>query len=153
MQAFSIRLYMNTILIYSKKSTRIQNTWHFYLYIAAIFRSFALLGFTNGKCSLWKLVNHFIWISYQPIRALRPNIGRMHVIIIGILAGSLSPREPARRLAIFSHFRLQTGNWQPNTLWGCQCPVCNLKWLKIENFARLYYPHFTTFRNETLEYY
>jgi hypothetical protein len=32
-------------------------------------------------------------------------------------------------------------------------PVCNLKWLKIANFARLYYPHFTTFRNETLEYY
>ena len=47
---------------------------------------------------LWKLVNHFICISYQPIRALRPNIGRMHVNVIGILAGSLSPREPARRL-------------------------------------------------------
>jgi hypothetical protein len=44
-------------------------------------------------------------------------------------------------------------NWQPQTLWGCQFPVCNLKWLKIANFARLYYPHFTTFRNETLEYY
>jgi hypothetical protein len=36
MQAFSIHLYMNTILIYSKKSTRIQNIWNFYLYIAAI---------------------------------------------------------------------------------------------------------------------
>jgi hypothetical protein len=29
-------------------------------------------------------------------------------------------------------------------------PVRNTK---ITNFARLYYPHFTTFRNETLEYY
>jgi hypothetical protein len=36
---------------------------------------------------------------------------------------------------------------------GSQFPVCNLKGLKIANFARLYYPHFTTFRNETLEYY
>jgi hypothetical protein len=27
--------------------------------------------------------------------------------------------------------------------------VRNTKWLKIKNFARLYYPHFTTFRNET----
>jgi hypothetical protein len=24
---------------------------------------------------------------------------------------------------------------------------------KTANFARLYFPHFTTFRNETLEYY
>ena len=31
--------------------------------------------------------------------------------------------------------------------------VRNTKWLKIANFARLYYPHFTTFCNETLEYY
>jgi hypothetical protein len=31
--------------------------------------------------------------------------------------------------------------------------VRNTKWLKITKFARLYYPHFTTFRNETLEYY
>jgi hypothetical protein len=32
--------------------------------------------------------------------------------------------------------------------------VRNTKWLlKITNFARLYYPHFTTFCNETLEYY
>jgi hypothetical protein len=87
---------MNTILIYSKKSTSIQNTWHFYLYIAAI-PKLCVARFYKRKCSL-KLVNHFIWISYQPIRALRPNIGRMHVNVIGILAGSLSPREPARRL-------------------------------------------------------
>jgi hypothetical protein len=26
--------------------------------------------------------------------------------------------------------------------------VRNTKWLKITNLARLYYPHFTTFRNE-----
>jgi hypothetical protein len=31
---------------------------------------------------------------------MRPNIVRMHVNVIGILAGSLSPREPARRLII-----------------------------------------------------
>jgi hypothetical protein len=36
---------------------------------------------------------------------------------------------------------------------GASISVCNTKWLKIANFARLYYPHFTTFRNETLEYY
>jgi hypothetical protein len=36
---------------------------------------------------------------------------------------------------------------------GINFPFVNLKWLKIANFAGLYYPHFTTFRNETLEYY
>jgi hypothetical protein len=39
----------------------------------------------------------------------------------------------------------------PQRVLGCQFPVCNLKWLKIENFAWLYYPHFITYRNETLE--
>jgi hypothetical protein len=27
------------------------------------------------------------------------------------------------------HYR-RGGNWQPNTLWGCQFRVCNTKWLK-----------------------
>ena len=91
---------MNTILNYSKKSTRIQNT---FISTLPQFRSFALLRFTNGKCSLWKLVNHLIWINYQPIRALRPLfIGRMHVNVIGILAGSLSLYCIARSQAIQS---------------------------------------------------
>ena len=50
--------------------------------------------------------------------------------------------------ACISSFRLQTENWQPQTVLGCQFPVCNLKWLKIANFARLYYirilQHFAT---------
>jgi hypothetical protein len=51
------------------------------------------------------------------------------------------------------HHSLKGGNWQPNTLWGCQFPVCNTKWLKNGKLRRLYYPHFTTFPNETSEYY
>jgi hypothetical protein len=58
-----------------------------------------------------------------------------------------------RSLPFFSHFVLQTGNWQPNQVLGHQFPVCNTKWLKIPNFARPYYSHFTTFRNDPLEYY
>jgi hypothetical protein len=34
-----------------------------------------------------------------------------------------------RSLPFFSHFALRGGNWQPNTLWGCQFPVRNAKWL------------------------
>jgi hypothetical protein len=34
------------------------------------------------------------------------------------------------KFAIFSHFVLRTGNWQPNRVLGHQFPVCNLKWLK-----------------------
>jgi hypothetical protein len=33
-------------------------------------------------------------------------------------------------LAVFQSFWLRGGNWQPNTLWGRQFPVCNTKWLK-----------------------
>jgi hypothetical protein len=67
---------------------------------------------------------------------------KMRIIIIAL-----------RNLPFFSHFVLRTGNWQPNRVLGHQFRVCNLKWLKIANFARIYYPHFTTFHNETLEYY
>ena len=39
---------MNTILIYGKKWTRIQNTWHFYFYIAAsVAKWLAHLPFTS----------------------------------------------------------------------------------------------------------
>jgi hypothetical protein len=34
------------------------------------------------------------------------------------------------QVVIFSHFALRGGNWQTNTLWVCQFPVCNTKWLK-----------------------
>jgi hypothetical protein len=37
----------------------------------------------------------------------------------------------------FSAFWLRGGNWQPNTLWGCQCPVCNRKWLKNSKLCKV----------------
>jgi hypothetical protein len=41
----------------------------------------------------------------------------------------------------------------PNTRLGCQFPVRNTKWLKNGKLRKAILPHFTTFRNETLEYY
>jgi hypothetical protein len=53
-----------------------------------------------------------------------------------------------RSLPFFSHFVLRTGNWYHFSESG----VIQNDW-KTANFAGLYYPHFTTFRNETSEYY
>jgi hypothetical protein len=35
-----------------------------------------------------------------------------------------------RSLPFFNHFILQTGNWQPQRVLGCQFPPRNAKWLK-----------------------
>ena len=83
---------MNTIYEFTVKSQQEYKIHDTFISTLPQFWSFALLGFTNRKCSLWKLVNHLIWISYQPIRALRPNIGRMHVNVIWTLQ-ALFPLE------------------------------------------------------------
>jgi hypothetical protein len=54
-----------------------------------------------------------------------------------------------RSLPFFSHFVLCTGKLIPFPESGINFPCI----YKMTNFAVLYYPHFTTFHNETMEYY
>jgi hypothetical protein len=58
-----------------------------------------------------------------------------------------------RCLPFFSHFVLRAGNWYLFSESGTNFPCVIQNDWKTANFAGLYYPHFTTFRNETSEYY
>jgi hypothetical protein len=78
--------------------------------------------------------------------------GSTHICLIYTLdsASLLVKLKPCKNIPAVSPIWI---DWYPNRVLGYQFPVCNTKLLKIENFAGLYYPHFTTFRNETSEYY
>jgi hypothetical protein len=58
-----------------------------------------------------------------------------------------------RSLPFFSHFVLRAGNWYLFSKSGINFPCVIQNDWKTANCAELYYPHFTTFRNETSEYY
>jgi hypothetical protein len=58
-----------------------------------------------------------------------------------------------RSLPFFSHFVLCTGKLIPFPESGINFPCIYKMTEKMANFAVLYYPHFTTFHNETMEYY
>ena len=59
--------------------------------------------------------------------------------------------KPGFDISVILDYKREIDTQTPDL--GINFPFVNLKWLKIANFAGLYYPHFTTFRNETLEYY
>ena len=58
-------------------------------------------------------------------------------------------------LARGGKFTAPTPDWEMGIgCWGCQFTICYTKWLKNGKLRKaIYYPHFTTFRNETSEYY
>jgi hypothetical protein len=58
-----------------------------------------------------------------------------------------------RSLPFFSHFVLQMEIDNQFDHLIINFPFVMQNDWKTANFARLYYPHFTTFRNETSEYY
>ena len=57
------------------------------------------------------------------------------------------------RLQILYIFVLRTENWYQHRENGINFQCVIQKYTKFANFAGLYFPHFTTFRDQTLQFY
>jgi hypothetical protein len=54
---------------------------------------------------------------------------------------------------LYGENKLQTGNWQPQRVLGCQFPPRNAKWLKNGKLRKAILSTIYNICNETLEYY
>jgi hypothetical protein len=114
--------------------------------------------FANSKTLIARILchaNQLYRIGFRPVlwSYKMRNFGLIYKCQFSYLQERLTLRVQIINWIGLPEVHIFPSNWQPNRVLGHQFPVCNTKWLKIANFARLYYQHFTTFRNETLEYY